>query len=103
MMAESFERIQRSNLLGMGLLPLQFKPGDSWENLGLDGSETFFISGIEDMTPRKVLPVKAVKADDQEISFEAIARLDTEVDVDYFKHGGILPYVLRKMMRDKNQ
>ncbi|MFC1815065.1 aconitate hydratase AcnA [Thermodesulfobacteriota bacterium] len=101
--AESFERIHRSNLLGMGLLPLQFKPGDSWENLGLDGSETFFISGIEDLTPRKVLPVKAVKEDGQEISFEAIARLDTEVDVDYFEHGGILPYVLRKIVREEKK
>ena len=98
---QSYERIHRSNLVGMGALPLVFKEGQSWESLGLDGSETFFISGIEDMTPRKILPVKAVKKDGREITFETIARLDTEVDVAYFKNGGILPYVLRKMLKEE--
>jgi aconitate hydratase len=96
----SYERIHRSNLVGMGALPLVFKEGASWENLGLDGSETFFISGVEDMTPRKVLQVKAVKKDGREIKFETVARLDTEVDVAYFENGGILPYVLRKMLSE---
>ncbi len=98
---ESFERIHRSNLVGMGVLPLVFKSGDSWEGLGLDGSETFSISGIDDMKPRKVLQVKAVKEDGREINFEVIARLDTEVDVAYFENDGILPYVLRKVMSEK--
>jgi aconitate hydratase len=84
----------------MGALPLVFKEGDGWESLGLDGSETFYISGIEDITPRKILQVKAVKEDGREINFETVARLDTEVDVAYFKNGGILPYVLRKMLRE---
>jgi len=99
-LAESFERIHRSNLLGMGVLPLQFKPDEGWQKLGLQGSETFFISGIDPMTPRKVLPVKAVKADGAELDFEVVARLDTQVDIDYFQNGGILPYVLRKLMRE---
>jgi aconitate hydratase len=95
---ESFERIHRSNLVGMGVLPLVFKSGDSWQSLGLEGSEIFSISGIEDITPRKVLQVKAVKVDGREINFEVIARLDTEVDVAYFENDGILPYVLRKIL-----
>ena len=96
----SFERIHRSNLVGMGALPMVFKEGQSRESLGLDGSETFFISGIEEMTPRKVLQVKAIKADGREINFETIARLDTDIDVAYFQNGGILPYVLRKMLSE---
>ena len=96
--AESYERIHRSNLVGMGALPLVFKVGEGWQSLGLDGSESFSISGIENMTPRKVLQVKAVKEDGTEIAFEVIARLDTEVDVAYFENNGILPYVLRKIM-----
>ena len=95
---QSLERIHRSNLVGMGVLPLVFKENESWESLGLEGSESFFITGIEDMEPRKVLHVKAVKKGGGEIVFEATARLDTGVDVDYFENGGILPYVLRKVM-----
>ena len=98
--AESYERIHRSNLVGMGALPLVFKDGDSWESLGLDGTETFSISGIEDMKPRKVLQVKAVNNDGREIEFDVVVRLDTDVDVEYFKNGGILPYVLRKIMSE---
>ena len=96
--AESYERIHRSNLVGMGVLPLMFQPGQGWDNLGLDGSETFTISGIENMNPRKSLPVTAVKPNGRKICFEVTARLDTEVDVAYFENGGILPYVLRKIM-----
>jgi len=95
---ESYERIHRSNLVGMGALPLVFEAGQNWRSLGLDGSETFSISGIEDMQPRKVLQVQAVKEDGRRIDFEVIARLDTEVDVAYFENNGILPYVLRKVM-----
>jgi aconitate hydratase len=98
---ESFERIHRSNLVGMGVLPLVFQEGDSWQSLGLDGSETFSISGIDDIKPRKALQVKAVKEDGSEINFEVISRLDTEVDVAYFENDGILPYVLRKVMAEK--
>lgn len=96
---QSLERIHRSNLVGMGVLPLVFKENESWESLGLDGSESFFITGVENMEPRKVLQIKAVKKGGGEIIFETSARLDTEVDVDYFENGGILPYVLRKIMR----
>jgi aconitate hydratase len=94
----SYERIHRNNLVGMGVLPLIFAPGESAESLGLDGSETYTIEGIQGIAPRKTLQVKAVKKDGREITFDTIARLDTEVDVDYFQHGGILPYVLRKLM-----
>ncbi len=96
--ARSFERIHRSNLVGMGVLPLVFKGDDSVESLGLDGTETFSVSGIADITPRKELQVKAVKADGREIDFAVGTRLDSEIEVDYFKHGGILPYVLKKMI-----
>jgi aconitate hydratase len=100
-LTQSFERIHRSNLIGMGVLPCVFKDGQSAESLGLDGSETFFIGGIADITPRKMLPVKAVTNDGREIAFEVLARLDTDIEVDYFQNGGILPYVLRKMIQEK--
>jgi aconitate hydratase len=96
--AESYERIHRSNLVGMGVLPLTFKDGDSWENLGLDGSETITIIGIANIEPRKTVHVRAVKPDGSEIEFEVTARLNTDIDVEYFKNGGILPYVLRKIL-----
>jgi aconitate hydratase len=98
--AESYERIHRSNLVGMGVLPLVFTEGDSWESLGLVGSETFTITGIGNMEPRKILHVRAVKEDGSEINFEVKARLDTDIDVDYYENGGILPYVLRKILKD---
>jgi len=97
--AESYERIHRSNLVGMGVLPLVFRTGENANSLGLDGTETYSIIGIENITPRKLLQVKAVKADNSHITFEVIARLDTEVDVEYFRHGGILQYVLRKLVK----
>jgi aconitate hydratase len=96
--AESYERIHRSNLVGMGVLPLMFQPGDSWKSLGLNGTEIYEIKGIENITPRKVLSVTATRKDGSAVSFEAVARLNTDVDVAYFEHGGILPYVLRKLM-----
>jgi aconitate hydratase len=98
--AESYERIHRSNLVGMGVLPLTFKNGDSWENLGLDGSETMTITGIANIAPRKTLHVRAVKPDGSAVEFEVTARLNTDIDVEYFKHGGILPYVLRKILAE---
>ena len=99
--AESYERIHRSNLVGMGVLPLILKENNSLESLGLKGSETFFIGGIENMYPRKILQVKALKEDGSEVHFEVIARLDTDVEVDYFANGGILKYVLRKVLERK--
>ncbi len=97
--AESFERIHRSNLVGMGVLPLVFSEGESWKSLGLDGSETFALSGIQGIQPRKTIQVVAEKKDGRRICFQTIARLDTAVEVAYFENGGILPYVLRKMMK----
>jgi aconitate hydratase len=99
--AESFERIHRSNLVGMGVLPLIFKDGQNADSLGLTGEETYTISGVAGMTPRKVLRVKAVKPDGTSVDFETISRLDTDVDVDYFEHGGILPFVIRKLMKSR--
>jgi aconitate hydratase len=97
--AESFERIHRSNLVGMGVLPLQFINDDSYVSLGLTGEELFTISGIqENMTPGKKLSVIAKSTNQSEISFSVIARLDSAVEVDYFRHGGILPFVLRELV-----
>ncbi len=96
--AESFERIHRSNLVCMGVLPLQFKPGDSHESIGLKGTETYRITGIEtDLFPGKELPVIAEHPDGAQIRFQVIARLDSPVEVTYYQHGGILNYVLRGM------
>jgi aconitate hydratase len=97
--AESFERIHRSNLVGMGVLPLEFSPGDSRATLGLDGEEVFTISGIaEGLAPRRRLAVTATDADGQVKSFTVVARIDTAVELEYFRHGGILPYVLRQLL-----
>jgi aconitate hydratase len=96
--AESFERIHRNNLVGMGVLPLVFGAGQNSSSLGLDGTEIFAFSGLSAMAPRKTVQVRALKADGREITFGAVCRLDTEVDVLYFEHGGILPYVLRQIM-----
>ena len=98
--AESYERIHRSNLVGMGVLPLVFEEGQGWESLGLDGSETITIKGVSGMEPRKRLEVEAARDGADPVIFTAIARLDTEVEVDYFRHGGILPYVLRKILKE---
>jgi len=97
--AESFERIHRSNLAGMGVLPLVFTNGDGWKTLGLDGTETFDISGVEKVSPRCTISVTATKPDGKQIKFDAMCRLDTEIEIEYFKHGGILPYVLRNMAK----
>ena len=99
--ATSFERIHRSNLVGMGVLPMVFKENENVETLGLTGSETFVVSGIENMHPRKTLSMKAIKEDESEVNFDVIVRLDTEVDVDYFLNGGILQYVLRKILAEQ--
>jgi aconitate hydratase len=97
--AESFERIHRSNLVGMGVLPLQFEEGQSWRSLGLTGRERYDITGIADgLTPRKKLRVTAVSESGEVKTFTVTARLDTKTEVEYYRHGGILQYVLRKIM-----
>jgi aconitate hydratase len=92
--AESFERIHRSNLVGMGVLPLQFPEGESTESLGLSGEEEYSITGLGDGSAKEV----TVKAGDKE--FRARVRIDTPKEVEYYRHGGILPYVLRQLMAD---
>ncbi|MEB2311128.1 MAG: aconitate hydratase AcnA [Sorangiineae bacterium] len=98
--AESYERIHRSNLIGMGVLPLEFLPGDTRESLGLSGEETYAITGIaEGMKQHKRLVVSAAGADGSVKSFEVVARIDTAVELDYYEHGGILQYVLRQLLK----
>lgn len=97
--AESFERIHRSNLIGMGVLPLQFKAGENRESIGLDGFETYQITGIaENLTPGKELTITAKSDDGEEKSFRVITRIDTPEELNYYKHGGILQYVLRQLL-----
>jgi aconitate hydratase len=98
--AKSFERIHRSNLIGMGVLPLQFEPGEDRETLGLTGEETYDIEGIAGaLAPGKRLTVRARAADGSAKTFTAICRIDTPVEVDYYNHGGILPFVLRQLVK----
>jgi aconitate hydratase len=95
---ESFERIHRSNLVGMGILPLQFKDGMTRETLGLDGSEVFDITGLEDgIQPRMDVPCRITRADGTTEDFTLLCRIDTENEADYYRHGGILQYVLRNL------
>jgi aconitate hydratase len=96
--AESYERIHRSNLVGMGVLPLEFRAGDTRESLGLTGHEVFSIDGVSTLTPRKQVTVRAKLAGGTEKAFTAIVRVDTPEEVAYYKHGGILQYVLRQML-----
>ncbi|MGH9732270.1 MAG: aconitate hydratase AcnA, partial [Candidatus Acidiferrales bacterium] len=97
-LAESFERIHRSNLIGMGVLPLEFQDGETAKSVGLTGHETFDVEGLaEQSKPRKILRVRARDAAGKEKSFSAVARIDTPVEAAYFQHGGILRYVLRQM------
>ncbi|MCD6061377.1 MAG: acnA, partial [Moraxellaceae bacterium] len=97
--AKSFERIHRSNLVGMGVLPLQFVEGDSFQSLGLTGDETFDICGITaDLMPKQPLLLKIRKPGEEERDIAVIARIDTPIEVDYYRHGGILPYVLRQIL-----
>jgi len=101
--AESFERIHRSNLVGMGVLPLEFPEGESAESLGLSGKETFTITGIaENLVPFKKIKVSALKESGEKVEFDAKARLDSEIDVEYFKNGGILQYVLRGHLKNNH-
>ncbi len=96
--AESYERIHRSNLIGMGVLPLEFKQGETRETLGLTGHEIFNIDGVASLAPRKDIQVTAKSPDGAEKKFTVVARVDTPEEVNYYKHGGILQYVLRQML-----
>ncbi|MNB72711.1 Aconitate hydratase [compost metagenome] len=99
--AESFERIHRSNLVGMGVLPLQFQEGSSWGSLGLTGREVFTISGLSnDVQPGQELTVTATREDGTQFDFPVTARLDSMVDIDYYRNGGILQTVLRQMLAE---
>ncbi len=97
--AESYERIHRSNLVGMGVLPLQYLPGESRETLGLTGEEVYSISGIADgLTPGSQVSIAAIRAHGDIVTFNVVARIDTPVELDYYRHGGILQYVLRQIL-----
>ena len=96
--AESYERIHRSNLIGMGVLPLEFTPGETRESLALTGHEVFDIEGVASLAPGKAIAVRAKAEDGKEKQFHAVARVDTPEEVSYYHHGGILQYVLRQML-----
>ncbi|MFI4888248.1 MAG: aconitate hydratase [Burkholderiales bacterium] len=97
--AKSFERIHRSNLVGMGVLPLQFAPGDSAASLGLTGVETFDIAVPADIKPQQPLTVVMTRKDGSTREIPVLCRIDTPIEVDYYRHGGILPFVLRELMQ----
>jgi len=98
--AESFERIHRSNLIGMGVLPLQFPPGQTADTLGLTGTETFDVTGISDLNAGGIPATVKVRAasDTGVVEFDAVVRIDTPGEADYFRNGGILQYVLRSLL-----
>jgi aconitate hydratase len=98
--AVSYERIHRSNLVGMGVLPLEFKPGESAASLGLTGEETFDILGLDDsLQPRSTITVRATRPDGKVKEFPATVRIDSQVERDYYRNGGILPTVLLKLLK----
>ncbi|MGD9953092.1 MAG: aconitate hydratase AcnA [Burkholderiales bacterium] len=96
--ARSFERIHRSNLVGMGVLPLQFTGSDSAQSLGLKGDETIDVLGLDDIRPQQTLTLVVTRADGSKQELKVKSRIDTAIEVDYYKHGGILPYVLRELI-----
>ena len=97
--AQSFERIHRSNLCGMGVLPLQFPEGVSAQTLGLDGTETYDVVGLSDaIQPRQHVTLVIHKADGTTVEQSVVLRIDTPIEVDYYRHGGILPFVLREIV-----
>jgi aconitate hydratase len=97
--AESFERIHRSNLVGMGVLPLQFRKGESSKTLGLDGTEVYTMTGLNKITPNAEIKVLITSSTGRKSEFFAVARLDSEIEIEYYKNGGILQYVLRSFLR----
>jgi aconitate hydratase len=98
-LAESFERIHRSNLVGMGILPLQFMPGESPASLGLTGEETYTFGGLSRLAPRANIEVEAERADGTVVRFKMLARVDDPIDLDYLRNGGVLPLVLRQLAK----
>jgi aconitate hydratase A / 2-methylisocitrate dehydratase len=97
--AASFERIHRSNLVGMGVLPLQFPDGTSAQSLGLDGSEKFSITGLSDsIKPGQQVALEIEKTNGEKRSVPVNLRIDTPIEIEYYKHGGILPFVLRQLL-----
>ncbi len=99
--ASSYERIHRSNLVGMGVLPLEFAPGETWQSLGLTGEEKYTIEGLDDgLQPRSTIKVSAQAADGSIKTFSARVRIDTPVEMDYYRNGGILQTVLLKLLAD---
>jgi aconitate hydratase len=106
--AESYERIHRSNLVGMGILPLQFQPGETAASLGLTGREAFDVVGLTDriasgFADGRDVEVRARREDGSQVSFKAVIRIDTPQEVLYYRHGGILQYVLRQLLRGKDR
>jgi aconitate hydratase len=97
--AESFERIHRSNLVGMGVLPLVMEPGTTWQSLGLKGDETVTIRRVAALKPRQVVAAEIVSADGRRQEVPLLVRIDTLDELEYFRHGGILQYVLRKLVK----
>ncbi|MEO6608676.1 MAG: aconitate hydratase, partial [Aestuariivirga sp.] len=98
--AQSFERIHRSNLVGMGVVPLQFMEGQNWESLGLKGDETIAIKGLADgLKPRETMTVEVTRGDGTKATFSVLCRIDTLDEIDYYKNGGILQYVLRNLAK----
>ncbi|MDZ7801279.1 MAG: aconitate hydratase AcnA [Trueperaceae bacterium] len=98
--ASSFERIHRANLIGMGVLPLQFPEGENADTLGLDGTETFAVEVDDDVRPRSSVPVVATRQDGSEVRFDAVSRLDSPVEISYYRNGGILHTVLRRLFQE---
>ncbi|MBV9209301.1 MAG: hypothetical protein JOZ52_01660, partial [Acidobacteria bacterium] len=98
--AQSFERIHRSNLVGMGVLPCQFKEGTSAQSLGLDGTETFDLVGLESdkVRPRQDVTLVIHRANGETEEVPVTLRIDTPIEIEYYQHGGILPYVLRQLL-----
>jgi aconitate hydratase len=96
--ARSFERIHRSNLVGMGVLPLQFKPGESWQTLQLVGSEVVDVVPHPDLKPQSEATLVITRADGSRQEITVILRIDTPIEVDYYRNGGILPFVLRQLL-----
>jgi aconitate hydratase len=97
--AKSFERIHRSNLVGMGVLPLQFAPGDGVDSLGIKGDEMFDIVVPADIRPQQPLAIVMTRSDGTRHDIPVLCRIDTPIEVDYYRHGGILPFVLRELIQ----
>ena len=98
--ARSFERIHRSNLVGMGVLPLQFKGDDSWQYLGLKGDELIDVTPDVHLTPQSDATLRITRADGSRLNVTVTLRIDTPIEVDYYRNGGILPFVLRQLLQE---